>query len=163
MKHILTTVWSGGQYGVDISALAAARDCGLITGGWAPLGFKTRFGNRPELAKLGLKEHSSPKYPPRTYANIRDTDGTLILAYDFNSPGTRLTKKGVGFYSKPCMEIDLSEADFIFDVIDWLDENEIVKLNVAGNCGKTRLESSAIFNQVRHYLGCVFRAYAGDE
>jgi len=162
MKHILTTVHSGGQIGVDLAALAAARQCGLITGGWAPKGFLTAKGPKPELAKLGLKEHKSPKYSPRTYQNVKDTDGTIILAYDFNSPGTRCTKKALGFYEKPYLEIDLSETMFVFDVTDWLDKNEIIKLNVAGNRGKTYAESSAIFQQVRQYLGSVFRAYKGD-
>lgn len=162
MKHILTTVWSGGQYGVDIAALAAAKDCGLMTGGFIPLGFKTKYGTRPELAKLGLVEHKSPHYSPRTYDNIKYTDGTLILAYDFNSPGTCLTKKGVAFYSKPSFEVDLKDPTFFFDVTDWIDNNNIVVLNVAGNSGKTKAESSLIFQQARHYLNNVFKTYKGE-
>jgi hypothetical protein len=159
---MLNTIWSGGQYGVDIAALAAAKDCGLQTGGWVPRGWKTKWGPRQQLAKLGLKEHSSVQYSPRTYANVKDTDGTLILAYDFNSPGTRCTKKALAFYEKPCLEIDLSNKMFIFDVTDWIDKNGIIVLNVAGNAGKTKLEGSLIFKQVREYLGNVFKAYEGD-
>jgi hypothetical protein len=86
MKYELKEIWSGGQYGVDISALAAAKQCGLKTCGWAPKGFKTCYGPRPQLAKLGLIEHESTRYECRTYNNVRDTDGTLLICKDWNSP-----------------------------------------------------------------------------
>jgi len=162
MKKTLTTIYSGGQYGVDLAALAAARDCGLITGGTAPLGYKTVYGPRPSLAKLGLIEHTSPNYSPRTYCNVKDSDATLLIANDFNSPGTICTKKAIQFYNKLSFECDLKDLPFIFDVTDWIDKNNIVILNVAGNRGKDPEESTKIFQEVRQYLGCIFRAYKKD-
>jgi hypothetical protein len=159
----LKTIWSGGQIGIDIAALAAARDSNLETGGWIPKGFITRYGAKPELAKLGLREHSSPKYSPRTYANVKDTDGTIILAIDFNSSGTRCTKKAIDFYSKPFYEVNLNDPDFIFDVIDWINDNEIITLNVAGNGGKNREESSWLFTNGKKYLSNVFRAFKEEK
>jgi len=138
MKKTLTTIYSGGQYGIDVAALAAARDCGLITGGYAPLGFKTCYGPRPELAKLGLIEHASPNYQPRTYSNVKDSDGTLILAYDFNSPGTVCTKKAIQYYNKPSFDCNMADLPFTFDVAEWIDRNNIRILNVAGNLGKNK-------------------------
>lgn len=152
-------VISGGQRGVDQAGLAAAVDMGLPTGGWAPHGWKTLNGSMPSLSKLGLIEHKSDKYPPRTYSNVKDSDGTIRLAHDFTTPGERCTKKAIDFYSKPHYDIDLKDPDFIFDVIDWIDDNNIKVLNVAGNAGKLKIEGTKIFISARKYLSCVFRAY----
>lgn len=150
---------SGGQRGSDSGGLAAARDRGLPTGGTAPKGWLTLNGQNPTLAKLGLIEHSSSKYAPRTYENCKLSDGTIRLAYDFNTPGELCTKKALEFYNKPHIDIDLKDPTFIFDVTDWIDKNKIVVLNCAGNAGKTKEEGTLIFQQVREYLGCIFRAY----
>jgi hypothetical protein len=153
---------SGAQRGSDQGGIVAAYDCGLPTGGTVPLGWVTLNGPMPQLAKLGCIEHKSPKYPPRTYENVRDSDGTIRLAYDFSSAGERCTQKAIGFYSKPSFDVDLSNPAFIFDIVDFIDKNNIQVLNIAGNAGKTKAEASAIFNQVRQYLVSVFRAYKGD-
>jgi len=159
---ILKKVISGGQRGADQGGLAAAKDMGLLTGGWVPYGWVTQNGPMPQLAKLGCVEHKSPKYPPRTYANVKEADGTIRLANDFNSYGERCTLKAIGYYEKPYFDIDLADPPFIFDVTDWIDKHNIHVLNVAGNAGKTKAEASIIFQQVRQYLGAVFRAYKGD-
>jgi len=48
---------------------------------------------------------------------------------------------------------------FVFEVNDWIEQNGIVVLNVAGNAGATKSEGTQIFNIVREYLMKVFRAY----
>ena len=131
----------------------------MITGGWVPKGWITLNGANPTLAKLGCVEHTSSKYAPRTYANVRDSDGTIRLAYDFGTPGELCTLKAIEFYNKPHIDIDLKDTTFIFDVTKWIDDNKIVVLNVAGAAGKTKEEGTLIFQQVREYLGCIFRAY----
>lgn len=156
---MLKKIISGGQRGADQAGLAAAKDIGLETGGWAPRGWITLNGSNPLLARLGLKEHSSPKYPPRTYANVKDSDGTIRLAYDFNSPGEVCTLKAINFYNKPWFDVDLSDLTFIFDVTDWIDKNGIKVLNVAGNAGKTKEEGTLIFQIARQYLGNIFKNY----
>jgi len=136
---------------------------GLATGGWVPRGWITKNGPMPSLAKLGCVEHKSDKYSPRTYSNVKDSDGTIRLAYDFNSPGERCTLKAIEFYSKPYFDVDLSDTAFIFDVTDWIDKNGIVVLNIAGNAGQTKEQGSAIFKEVRQYLNCVFRIYKSEQ
>jgi len=153
---------SGGQRGSDSGGLAAARDRGLPTGGYVPLGWITLNGPMPDLAKLGCIEHTSSKYSPRTYSNVKESDGTIRLAFDFSTPGEICTKKAIDFYSKPSFDIDLNDPAFIFDVIAWIDKNNIKVLNCAGNAGKTKADGSAIFKQVRSYLGAVLRAYSED-
>ncbi|MFW6272700.1 MAG: YpsA SLOG family protein [bacterium] len=151
---------SGGQRGVDQAGLAAAIDWKLPTGGWVPKGWITRNGPMPQLSKLGCIEHKSPKYSPRTYANVKDSDGTIRLAYDFTTPGERCTKKAIDFYEKPWYDINLNDPDFIFDVTKWIDDNNIHVLNIAGNGGSTKAVASAIFKETRSYLSKIFRAYS---
>lgn len=155
------TVFSGGQRlcGADQGGLAAARDRGLKTGGWAPKGWRTQNGTEPRLKLLGLKEHKSWNYAPRTFSNVKDTDGTIRLAYNFNSPGESLTLKAINQYKKPYYDVDLSDPDFIFEVVKWIDDNKIERLNVAGNAGATAEEGNKIFQEVRNYLSKVFRAF----
>jgi len=155
----LTTIWSGGQRGADQGGLAAAQDMGLKTGGWIPHGFLTLNGEIPDLANLGLKEHKSSKYSPRTFTNVKETDGTIRLAYDFNSRGEVCTLNAIQQYDKPYYDVDLNDPDFIFDVTDWIVQNNIKVLNVAGNAGKTREQGTQIFKVVRAYLKCVFRFF----
>jgi len=150
---------SGAQRGADQAGLAAARDNDLLTGGTAPKGWITLNGPNPVLAKLGLIESNSPKYPPRTYDNVKNSDGTIRLAYDFTTSGEVCTLKAITFYEKPYFDCDLNDLPGVALVINWLAKNNIKVLNIAGNAGKTKEEGSEIFKKVRHYLNCVFKIY----
>lgn len=150
---------SGGQRGADQAGLVAAHDMGLLTGGWAPLGWKTKNGPNPKLALLGMLEHTSEKYKPRTFANVKTSDATIRMAYDFSSPGERCTLRAIGYYQKPYLDIDLNDLPFVFDVVDWIIENNVKVLNIAGNAGGNKGEGSKIFNKCRSYLQSVFRAF----
>lgn len=136
---MLKKVISGGQIGADIAGLRAAHVCGLATGGYMPRGFRTKSGSlsASEVAKFGLREHSSDKYPPRTETNVVISDGTVRLAYNFASPGERLTKKLCIKYGKPYFDVSLAYYDgwHIDDegLSDWLEAKQIEVLNVAGN------------------------------
>ena len=61
----------------------------------APKGFLTEKGRQPGLASLGLVEHDSPAYPPRTEANVKMAQYTVLYTEDevnpLGSPGSRLT------------------------------------------------------------------------
>ena len=71
---------SGGQTGVDIAALRAAKAAGLPTGGWMPKGFPTAAGPRPDYAALyGMQETASDKYPERTRKNVEASDVTVVI------------------------------------------------------------------------------------
>lgn len=93
---MIARVISGGQTGVDIAALRAARACGIATGGTMPKGFLTLDGPKPEWAQeFGLAEHDLPTYPPRTRQNVRDADITIQIARDLKSPGEKCTANAV--------------------------------------------------------------------
>lgn len=109
---MIERIRSGGQTGVDQAALRAARAVGIATGGCAARGWMTLDGPAPWLADYGLIEHSAPVYPARTEANVRDSDATLRMAVDFDSPGERCTLRMIDRHKKPRADIFL-----IFDRI----------------------------------------------
>lgn len=130
---------SGGQTGADQGGLTAAVVLGLRTGGWMPKGWKTENGPNPSLAGLGLKEHSSAAYQPRTRLNVRESDGTLVFG-NSKSPGSKLTLSTCGAYGKPSFVVpwrsgQSSKPSRVLVKLfrQWLDDNDIEVLNVAGN------------------------------
>ena len=141
--HGLVRVVSGGQTGVDQGALAAAFEMGVETGGHAPHGWRTDRGPNPLLGLLGLRQHSSSDYRPRTLANIKDSDGTLQIIFDESTPGTRLTYSGAQAANKPLfvLKLDLRDDEFLgtllevqtAEAVSWIVSNEIRVLNVAGH------------------------------
>lgn len=141
-KHkstILIKVISGGQTGTDRAGLKAAKECGIETGGWMPKGFKAHDGNHPEFAKIyNILEHTESTYPPRTAMNIKESDGTIQIATNFNSPGEILTSKMIRQYNKPSMAINIEyNITTAEDIIRWIIDNKIKVLNVAGNSERT--------------------------
>lgn len=128
----LRKVVSGGQCGADRGGLDGAREAGLETGGWAPLGWRVAGGTDPTLSELGLQEHHSPDYPPRTRLNVVESDATILIARNPDSAGSRLTielcrkNRRPLFYTRP--------ADIRVDkVVAWMLDNSVEVLNVAGN------------------------------
>jgi len=75
--HLLQRIISGGQTGIDQLGLEVARSFSISTGGLAPKGYLTETGPAEWLRDYGLTEHTSSKYPPRTRANIQQSDGTI--------------------------------------------------------------------------------------
>lgn len=155
---MIERIISGGQNGVDQAALRAARAVGIATGGWAPRGWMTLDGSAPWLADYGLREHVAPGYPPRTEANVRDSDAALRMAVDFESPGERCTLRMIDRHKKPCADVllvvDRTHGGYrvvsivvdgvqlpFFDVrgykalVTWVRRYRVI--NVAGNSERT--------------------------
>lgn len=155
---MIRKIISGAQYGADQAGLKVAMDLGLETGGMAPNGFKTKFGNRPQLAKLGVIEHpTSDKYPPRTAWNVKNSDATIRFAFDFKSAGEWCTLKAIHKYNKPYFDVDLSSVEsgdnlYFLDVAEFFYKHDVTVLNVAGNCGDTKSEAKVIYNLTRNAL-----------
>lgn len=128
----ITKIISGGQSGVDRAGLEAAFDLGVETGGTAPKSWRICLqdgsdGSDPELGtKFGLVEHFSYDYPPRTRQNILDSDRTVW--FGFKSPGSLITINTCIKQRKPYI---LNPSDQ--QLADWILENNISVLNVAGN------------------------------
>jgi len=135
---MIKKIISGGQSGADLGALMAAKKYGLETGGVMPNGFITQGGTQPQYAKrFGMTEHASPKYAPRTYENVKNSDATLRIAADFNSSGEKCTLAAIVQYKKPYLDIDVNKPKAHADVITWLERHNVQTLNVAGNSERT--------------------------
>jgi len=134
---MIEKIISGGQTGVDQGALDAALDIKVDCGGWCPKGRKSEMGIIQ--AKYPLVEDSSSAYPSRTRKNILDSDGTLIISSSsILIGGSKLTKRIAQEIGKP---IYVTNIDFIIsdvhrvcaDVANWIMQNSIKVLNVAGS------------------------------
>lgn len=166
----LKLVVSGAQVGADIAGLRAATACGIQTGGWMPKGFRTTLGPLDSaLVELyNLQETESEGYPQRTQKNVQVADGTIQFAYNWNSPGEKLTTRLVKEAGQPNYQVSLllnldecrvdtnptdlfTATDITKEVTTWIKENNIEILNVAGN-GNTAIEDT-----VEKFLGQVFQ------
>lgn len=128
----LRRIISGGQTGADQGGWLAAKAVSLETGGWMPRGFLTEAGPRPEFARLyGAREHSSDKYPPRTYANVAESDATIWFGRG-DSRGFACTENATLGAKKPLFTV-LYRDRTPEDVALLIDGFGVVVLNVAGN------------------------------
>lgn len=165
----LRKVISGGQVGVDVAALRAAREWDIETGGAIPEGWRTVEGAKPELGEeFGLEEFGGWGYPPRTRENVRRGDGTLRFATNWYSPGEKLTLKEILKQGKPSLDVGVRPAKAIWKggqgfvvreyefsrspgfVQEWIEDNGFSVLNVAGNA------DPALEEPVKAFLGLVF-------
>src|SRR6266851_4977853 len=100
-RSMFAKIISGGQTGVDRAALDVALELGIPCGGWCPKGRRAEDGRIPK--RYPLVETPTPAYPVRTEWNVRDSDGTLVLARGQASGGTALTIEFATDYGKPCL------------------------------------------------------------
>ena len=133
------TIISGGQTGVDIAALKAARNAGLLTGGFAPKGWKTLDGPNPLLRDFGMIECHSDYYAERTEQNVKAADLTIRIARYFDSSGEKCTYNAIVKHKKP--RIDIIEDSLTDENLEYY-ENLISAagpsiINIAGNSEKT--------------------------
>lgn len=99
-------VISGGQTGVDLAGLWAAKVAGIPTGGKAPKLWRTMIGARPELGSFFDLIESNSSYYGRTIENVVAADQTLIIAQKINSSGTKLTINAIQKHHKSSYTID---------------------------------------------------------
>jgi hypothetical protein len=122
---------SGGQTGADRAALDWALSRDIECGGWCPKDRKAEDGEIAE--KYPLMETPSASYSQRTEWNVRDTDGTVVLSIAPVLNGG--SKKAVEFalqYNKPCLHIHSGQSEAVQSLREFIGDNEIATLNVAG-------------------------------
>lgn len=130
---MITKIISGGQTGVDQAALDMAIELAIPHGGWCPKGRLSELGTIPE--KYQLQETETIEYYERTQLNIQDSDGTLIIVPELGmtiNDGTVLTIESVQQQKKPYLLIDLSASQDKEIIWQWIKENQISELNIAG-------------------------------
>jgi len=151
MPSVLKVV-SGGQTGVDRAGLDAARAAGLLCGGWCPRGRLAEDG--PIDPCYPLVETPSADYSQRTEWNVRDSDGTLVIARGRPRGGTALTVNLARRHGKPLLVVDLSRSPSPEEVSRWIEAHGIAVLNVAG---PRESQSPAIGREARAFLERLFR------
>lgn len=128
---------SGGQTGADIAALDVALRYGFPHGGWCPKGRKSLAGPIP--ARYQLVETPSTSYLQRTEWNVRDTDGTVVFTLAEEITGGSLRTLGFAKkHGKPCLHLCQMSGNFGYRdrseiLLDFVQENKIRRLNVAGS------------------------------
>lgn len=131
---MIKKIISGGQTGADEAGLIVGKKSGLETGGTMPAKFLTETGYRPDFAELyNIVEHKSSKYVPRTYQNVKDSDGTIRFFTDAQSRGEICTLNAINQYKRPYIDVDLNNPIPVENVVSWVKGNNIQVLNVAGN------------------------------
>ncbi len=121
---------SGGQSGADRAALDAAMELGIETGGFCPKGRRAEDGRIPE--HYSLTELKSGEYTDRTLKNVLESDASLICYKKQMDKGTALTAAFCEEHNKACLKICLNEQIHIDKVLDWIGQNHIRVLNIAG-------------------------------
>lgn len=150
---MLERVISGCQSGADLAGVISAKRNGKQTGGWMPQGYRNQFGYFPEYKDLfNIVEHESPDYPPRTECNVANSDGTIRFAIQWKSAGERLTLKLIKKHNKPYLDVTRKVTPE--EVVQWIKENNIRTLNVAGNSERT---APGIGQVVENFLDQVFK------
>ncbi|MBB6558675.1 hypothetical protein HNP48_001339 [Acidovorax soli] len=131
--RLCKTIQSGGQTGVDRSALDFAIAHGYTHTGWAPSGRCAEDGNIP--FKYQLKELSEGGYRQRNRLNVHDSDATLILNMGELTGGTLATRGFAQKMGKPHLVLQLDE-NALQTTLDrlqtWLRQGPVQTLNVAG-------------------------------
>jgi hypothetical protein len=148
---VIELVVSGGQTGVDRAALDGALDAGVACGGWCPRGRRAEDGVIAE--RYQLRETKSSNYIERTRRNVRDSDGTLVLAWGEPTGGTRATIRAARSRGRPCLVVDLAVDEIDLEPIEqWVGDNEVRVLNVAGpresNC-------PGVYDRARAVIGAL--------
>ncbi len=129
------TIISGGQTGADRGALEAAEILGLTRGGMAPAGWRAEDGVIPERYRVGMMQSGDASYRVRTRSNVEASGGTLILSLGPlpADSGSMLTGKMARRAGKPHRWFTLPLGRIGCEIVlEWLEENRIGVLNVAG-------------------------------
>ena len=131
---MIEKIVAGGQTGVDQAALDAAIELRVPHGGWCPEGRLAENGKIPEHYQL-QETRGVVDYSERTKRNIRDSDATLIFVPQLPliaTDGTLLTIDEAKVRKKPHYIIDLSICVDVTEVTQWIQDNTVNILNVAG-------------------------------
>jgi hypothetical protein len=141
---------SGGQTGVDRGALDAAITLGIEHGGWCPRGRLAEDGPIPPHYRL--HETEALEYAVRTERNVIDSDGTLVVYKGRLQRGSLLTYRLAQKHARPVLRVRLDLPVDVAEIQQWLIEQRIRVLNVAGprasSCPGIDLETAQLLTRV---------------
>lgn len=157
----VTKIISGGQTGVDTIGLQVAKELGIETGGKAPKGFLREEGiDNEDIASYGLEEITDKEqedytkrtdkkdpYTGRTELNVRNSDGTVYFNVGSDTAGLIATRRSAKEWNKPFIENPTAE-----ELRQWIKDNNIKTLNVAGNRGSKLSKNNKVAETIREAL-----------
>lgn len=155
-----TKIISGGQTGIDRLGLEIGKELGLETGGTTTPGYYTENGPDTSLQEFGVTEiapelqagkKGKEFYLPRTRQNVINSDGTVYFSTDEDSAGRIATQRFAKAHNKPFLLNPTSQ-----ELAQWLVDNNIGTLNVAGNRGSK--VSPEFDSQVRETIRNAFKS-----
>jgi hypothetical protein len=123
-------ITSSGQSGVDRAALDVAMENDIACGGWCPQGRRAEDG--PIDAKYPLVEMASPSPTRVIEANIRDSDGTLVLGWGPLGGNTLKAAAVAGRLKKPLFIVNMLESPTVENAVIWATHYNVRVLNVVG-------------------------------
>ncbi|MGB2552836.1 YpsA SLOG family protein [Campylobacter sp. MOP51] len=107
-----------------------------------------------------FKEDKSGSYSARTKANVLAADVTIIFAVNFDSAGTKLTKKLALEADKSILEINVKDQYYVDSIssaiINFLRITHASSVNIAGNGMKT-LSLYCTQDQLDSYIYRIFK------
>jgi hypothetical protein len=124
---------SGGQTGVDRAALDVALKHGIDCGGWCPAGRLDEFGRIPD--RYPVKELEEGSFAERTFQNVKDSEGTIVIYFNELRGGTEYTVHCCKELQRPHKLINaanISSQEAAQSMVDFVREHKIDILNVAG-------------------------------
>lgn len=157
----VTKIISGGQTGVDTIGLQVAKELGIETGGKAPKGFLREKGiDNEDIASYGLEEITDEEqadytertgkkdpYTGRTELNVRNSDGTVYFNVGSDTAGLIATRRSAKEWNKPFIENPTAE-----ELRQWIKDNNIKTLNIAGNRGSKLSKNNKVAETIREAL-----------
>lgn len=150
----VTKIISGAQTGIDRLGLEVGKELGIETGGTTTPGYYTENGIDLSIKDFGVVEISPELqqgkrgkefYLPRTEQNVINSDGTAYFATNDDSAGRYVTERFAKNHNKPFILNPNGEQ-----LRQWLIDNNIQTLNVAGNRGSKVTEE--FYSEVRNTL-----------
>jgi hypothetical protein len=147
----ISKIVSGGQTGADRAALDWAIAHQVPHGGWCPKGRRAYDG--PIDSRYQLKETPSGGYVQRTEWNVRDSEGTVIFSLaERLSGGSMKTLEFAIKYRKPHLHLSAASKEPSELLRQWITQNNIQVLNVAGPRASKEPGIAAFVQQVLHGL-----------
>ncbi len=126
-------VLTGGQDGVERTALRIARRLGMRTGGWAP---RWRADEIPDIMRrYGLRIMPNANFVRCTEQNVREADGVLVFSLGPPSGSGAVCMRLARWHQMLRLNINLRETavpDAGCRLRDWLGRERIRTLAVTG-------------------------------
>jgi hypothetical protein len=129
---------------------------GVPCGGWCPAGRLAEDGVIPR--RYPLRETPSAHVQERTRRNVEEADGTVVLCFACESPGTRFTIEHARTTNKPMLLVDVTgvAVDETVDKLKKFVESRALRsINFAGPRAS---EAPGAYEQTRRLVDGLIRA-----